>query len=53
MHDVTDNFTPPNISQLVSYLLETRCHNKRFSAAGNFFLDTRDLNTKKIRFWNI
>ena len=47
MHDVSNNVTPPNVSNLFTYSSKVHYHNKRFSAAGNFFI--KHSRTKHIK----
>ena len=37
-HDVSNNVTPPNVSNLFTYSSKVHYHNTRFSVAGNFFI---------------
>ena len=38
MHDVFNNVTPPNVSNLFTYSSTIHHHNTRFSVAGNFYV---------------
>ena len=38
MHNVFNNVTPPNFSNLFTYSSKVHHHNTRFSAAGNFYI---------------
>ena len=38
MHDVFNNVTPPNVSNLFTYSSKVHHYNTRFSAAGNFYI---------------
>ena len=50
MHDVSNNVTPPNVSNLFSYSSKVHYHNTRFSAAGNFFIKHSRTEHIKTRF---
>ena len=47
MHDVFNNVTPPNVSNLFTYSSKIHHHNTRFSVAGNFYLQYSRTNHLK------
>ena len=53
MHDVFNNVTPPNVSNLFSYSSKIHHHNKRFSMAGNFYPQYSRMNHLKNSFSSI
>ena len=52
MHDVFNNVTPPNVSNLFTYSSKIH-HNTRFSVAGNFYLKYSITNHLKNSFSSI
>ena len=53
MHDVFNNVTPPNVSNLFTYSSKIHHHNTRFSVAGNFYLQYSRTNHLKNSFSSI
>ena len=53
MHDVFDNVTPPNVSNLFTSSSKIHHHNTRFSVASNFYLQYSRTNHLKNSFSSI
>ena len=47
MHDVSNNVTPPNVSNLFTYSSKVHHHNTQFSTAGNFYI--KYLRTERMK----
>ena len=59
MHDISNNTSPPQISNLFNYQHNIHSHNTRSSARGNFFLEYSRLDKQNmsfsrngVRIWN-